>query len=48
MAIISQLQDLGLKIVGGSDVAPANRNVRSKHTVAGSKNVVSLMISLKL
>ena len=34
--------------VGGSDVAPANHNVRNKHTVASRQNVVSLMILLKL
>jgi hypothetical protein len=34
--------------VGGSDLAPANHNVCSKHTVASKKNVVLLMILLKL
>jgi hypothetical protein len=34
--------------VGGSDLALANHNVCSKHTVASKKIVVSLMILLKL
>jgi hypothetical protein len=43
---VDQIND-DVEVVGGSDVAPANRNVRNKHTVARIR-LVSLMILLKL